>query len=324
MILKHIHIFRAAIVGALLACATTSQAFSLFGGDSKSDAAAAIKKADKILSRADSAYDGGNPDQALDLYKRALEIYEKLEKDFPGVEDGVAAYRIAYCGDQIAQISGVVSTNPPEDGQDEKRPAVAMPKSDFSLEDPLDTPAFEMDTFADASANEAGAAGISPIDDPNDEGALAELPPAAIAALLAEAKDALDAGRVNDAATAAIDLLRADPQNRAGRIMMGVIRTRQQRFDEALVALEDVLAEEEDEAVLLAIAGAYQASGRMNHALLALDKAIRLNPKHPAAFMNMAWLMLASNEAKAAEANYREAVRLGAPRDKQLERKLGF
>ena len=293
-----------------MACALSAHAFSLFGGDEKSDALSAIRKADKILARADSAYDGGNPDQALELYRKALAIYERVEGKFPGLDDGIAGYRMTYCNDQIEHVSG-------GGGVVGQPAATVLRQPSLSLDDALSDPA-----FAGGQKPDAAAEGASVLEGGAVEAV--EVSPETISTLLAEARFALEEGRVDDAATAAVDALRADPQNRAARLLMGVVRTRQQRLDEARVALEDLQAEKEDEAVLLALAAIYQASGRNDYALAMLDKAMRLNPRRPDSYMNMAWLMLGTGDPDSADAYYRVAVRFGASRDKQLERRLGY
>ncbi len=304
------HQFPAIVFAVLAACTLSAHAFSLFGGDEKSDAISALRKADKILARADSAYDGGNPDQALELYRKALGIYERVEEKFPGIEDGVASYRMLYCNDQVSQISG-------GDGIDELSLPPLVPPSSLSIDASSANPVDNAATVDALPMEESVGADIDDVE-------VAALTPEAIATLLAEARFALDEGRVEDAATASLDILRVDPQNRAARLVMGIVRTRQQRLDEARVALEDLQSEGEDEAVLLALAAVYQASGRNDKALVALDKAIRLDSKRPDPFMNMAWLMLGDGDTESADSYYRIAVRLGAPRDKQIERRLGY
>ncbi|MGI6496581.1 MAG: tetratricopeptide repeat protein [Kiritimatiellia bacterium] len=302
---------------AALLLAPSAKAFSLFGKNPKSEALSAIRKADKIMARADSAYDGGNPDQALALYRKATDIFERVEGDFPGIDDGTARLHLAYCQDQIRLIEGKTLPHVP-----------SAPSLDLDAPPPF---AWPEDEGAAAGGGLAAVLDDGAQETFVDSGSIpgqedGRPPPAAFdpAPLFHEAHSLFEAGRLDAAAAAMVEVLRADPQNRSARLMMGVIRCRQYRYDEALVALEDLLAEEKDEAVLLALAAVYQSTGRFDYALLALDKAIRLNPKLPAAYFDMAALMLSRGEEASAEAHYREAVRLGGARDLQLERLLGF
>ena len=298
-------------LAAVLALVQPAPGFSLFG-DAKSDAISAIRKADRIVARADGAYDGGNPDQAVALYRKAADIFSRVEKDFPGIDEGTARLHLVYCEDQIRRIEGTRTG-----GDDD---AGLVPAADFRMS-PLPPPAgagaFPEDS--DETEEQAAAEGEAPaLADPLPP------PPLEVGPMLREARALLEDGNLDAAAETVVDILRSDPQNRSARLMMGVVRCRQRRFDEALVALEDLQAEEEDEPVLLALAAVYQATGRPNLALLSLSNAIQRNPKHSAPYIDMAWLMFSQGELEDAEANYRAAVRLGAKRDLQLERRLGF
>lgn len=296
--------FVGCLAALLVVCAAReAQAFSLFG-NARSTAVRDMRKADEVMVRADAAFDGGNKDQALQLYRKAAETYGRVNQNFPDVEDGLARYRLAYCESQIQAITGreVTAASPPTATGDA---------------------AVNAGIGRDVAAP-APAAAVRLVDDPDVSMADAHENPHARS--LAEAQTLLSTERLDAAAGLLIDVLKADPQNRDARLLVALVRCRQGRFDEARVALEDLQAEREDEPVLLALAAAYQGTGRYQHALLALDKTIRASPRQPAAYVNMAWLLLTmpSSDAAAAEANYRQALKLGARRDRQLERRLGF
>ncbi len=144
-----------------------------------------------------------------------------------------------------------------------------------------------------------------------------------------EARDLLESGKAAEAASLVIPLLRHDPGNRSVRILLALIRTRQGRCEEAIVALENLRGRRDDLALLLALSAAYTGAGRYHDALLALDSAMRLSPSDPAAYLNSAWLTLimpssGPNTLKHAEAYYRMAIARGAARDRALERRLGL
>ena len=91
--------------------------------------------------------------------------------------------------------------------------------------------------------------------------------------------------------------------------------------------IDDLLADNpNDEAVLLLAAGSYTATGNYAKAMDVLDKALKLNPKSPSSYYNMAWLLLEMNPGKIDEPEmyYRQAVKLGGSRDRDLERRLGI
>ncbi len=278
-------------------------ALSLFG-NARSAAVRDMRKADEVMVRADAAFDGGNKDQALQLYRKAAETYGRVNQSFPTVEDGLARYRLAYCESQIQAITGHegAATGPAA----EAAGTTSGTDGDREESEPAAAAATRVVVNADTPAEDAQ-----------------EKPHARS---LAEAQALLSSDRLDAAAALLIDVLKADPQNRDARLLVALVRCRQGRFDEARVALEDLQAEQENGTVLLALAAAYQGTGRYQHALLALDKAIRSSPRQPAAYVNMAWLLLTmpGADAAAAEANYRQALKLGGRRDRQLERRLGF
>ncbi|MEI8354474.1 MAG: hypothetical protein WCG22_08220, partial [Lentisphaerota bacterium] len=149
--------------------------------------------------------------------------------------------------------------------------------------------------------------------------------PVSVADELAWARDMLDAGDSGEAKTALMNVLRADSENRPARLMLALLECRRRAFQDALVILEDLQAEREDEAVQLLIAGAYLGAGQPYRAMLELDKLLTKNPTHPDALMNMAYLTMEMS-AKPAEAEryYRLAVKFGVARDPAFEKRLGF
>ena len=144
----------------------------------------------------------------------------------------------------------------------------------------------------------------------------------------AEARMLMEDGNLSEAAAVLIPMLRHDPSNRQVRLLLAIVRTRQSRYDEAIVALEDLRGIREDMPILLALSGAYMGALRYHDALLALDRAVRLNPADPNPYINLAWLTLMmphdSDTLKNAEIYYRQAVKRGAARDRGLESRIGL
>ena len=144
----------------------------------------------------------------------------------------------------------------------------------------------------------------------------------------AEARMLMEDGNLSEAAAVLIPMLRHDPSNRQVRLLLAIVRTRQSRYDEAIVALEDLRGIREDMPILLALSGAYMGAVRYHDALLALDRAVRLNPADPNPYLNLAWLTLVmpqdSDTLKNAEIYYRQAVKHGAARDRALESRIGL
>jgi Tfp pilus assembly protein PilF len=108
---------------------------------------------------------------------------------------------------------------------------------------------------------------------------------------------------------------------------MALSNVQQGKHRDALVVLDDLLQDvPDDESVLLLAAGCYAASGGYSRAMTTLDKALKVNPKRPDSYLNMAWLLLEMTPGKLDEPEmyYRQAVKLGGARDRDLERRLGI
>lgn len=292
-----------------------AQAFSLFGPDAKTRAANYMRRADATLTRADAAYEGGNLDQALTLYERAEKAYADIHRGHPSLHDGLPRYRLDYCSNQIARVAARLRGAPLEAGAPVATDVAAL----------SDAPVAGRPAALPAAPHEAAAPAA-----PADGAGSGPVPARRLqwAADLAEARAMMDADQLDDAARLLAQLLREDPGQRSTRLMIAMVRSRQGRNDEALAALEDLRGAGEDLPLLLALAGAYAGAGRHFDAMLALDKAVALAPEHPHAYVNLAWLRLTMNQGaeglREAEAYYRRAVKLGARRDWQLERKLGL
>ena len=143
-----------------------------------------------------------------------------------------------------------------------------------------------------------------------------------------EARMLMEDGNLSEAAAVLIPMLRHDPANRQVRLLLAIVRTRQSRYDEAIVALEDLRGIREDMPILLALSGAYMGAVRYHDALLTLDRAVKLNPADPNPYLNLAWLTLVMPQEpdtfKNAEIYYRQAVKRGAARDRALETRIGL
>jgi Tfp pilus assembly protein PilF len=57
-----------------------------------------------------------------------------------------------------------------------------------------------------------------------------------------------------------------------------------------------------------------------------LDKVMKANPHRPDAYLNMAWLLLDMRPDALSEAEmyYRQSVKLGLARNRDMERRLGI
>lgn len=288
-------------VAALDACA-----WSIFG--SKEGAMRnRLSSGDKLMSRADEAFGKSELEKAGALYQRAMVHFREVDAADPTFMDGLAALRIAYCAGQWTNVMEAAKV------------AVTDGKN-VDVDDDTDD---EEDEDDDGEGDEDVPVVIKK--------AGSEPPPYDMrnfAHDLGEAKMLIEDGNLSAAASLLIPMLRHDPTNREVRLLVAIVRTRQNRFDEAIVALEDMRGRREDLPVLLALSGAYAGAGRHHDALLALDVAIRLAPADPNAYLNMAWLTLSmpadADTLKNAETYYRQAIKRGAARDRTLEARIGL
>jgi len=141
------------------------------------------------------------------------------------------------------------------------------------------------------------------------------------------AKDMIQFDRFEEAERSLVKVLRAAPENRDARFLIAVSRVQQGRSADALIALDDLLEDNAaDEPALLLAAGAYMATSAYSKAMDALDRVMKITPRRPDTCINMAWLLLEMrpDDTTDAEAYYRLAVKMGASRVRDLERRLGI
>ena len=243
------------------------------------------------LKAADELWRGNKSAEAAERYQAAAEIYRQAEQLAPGIENGRIRFRLTYCQTQVEQIRNAAR----EKAGPGKRVTVTRPPA--AEDERLRT------TVSDA------------------------MDPAELRRELAIARRLLTGDQPEDALPSLVKALKADPANARALLLMATLRVRQGRYEDAIVTIEDLRGTtNEDEAVLLLAAGAYCGAGRYFDALLALDKAMKKNPKLPQAHLDMAYLLLEMSPDKRAEseAYYRQALKLGATRDVSLEKQLGL
>ena len=352
--IRHIAVFT-----LLSAIALQSGAWTLFG--SKEDALAdKLRSGDKYLQKADAAYEGGKMSNAGKYYGRAIQKYEEIKEADPTFMDGIAGIRLDYCAKQYtntleaiaaevaaANAAKAAATNAVEvaaagaaevgaagaageEGTGKREQGIgAAEVSKPPAAQPPQPPAAQA---AQPSSGETAAQAAQP---PSDEAAAQAAPPPKppydprnFTHDFAEARMLMEDGNLSEAAAVLIPMLRHDPANRQVRLLLAIVRTRQSRYDEAIVALEDLRGIREDMPILLALSGAYMGAVRYHDALLTLDRAVRLNPADPNPYLNLAWRTLVmpqeADTLKNAEIYYRQAIRRGAMRDRALETRIGL
>ena len=321
----------------LSALALQANAWTIFGSreDSLQDQ---LRAGDKLMLKADAAYEAGKMERAGGYYRRALQKYEALNESDPGFMDDLAAIRIAYCAKQYTNTLAAAEAEAAGAAEAEVAGAAEAASADVSevgaagaaevskpqaLQPPQPQAAQAAQPQAAQAAETADNSVVEPQPPPRPP-----YNPRNFAHDFAEARMLMEDGNLSEAAAVLIPMLRHDPSNRQVRLLIAIVRTRQGRYDESIVALEDLRGIREDLPVLLALSGAYMGASRYHDALLALDSAIKLNPSDPSAYLNLAWLTLVMpaepDTLKNAEIYYRQAIRRGAARDRALEARIGF
>lgn len=286
------------------------EAQAFWGSGKKQVAEAAVKLANDTIHEADAVWRTGDGDAAIKLYARAIDALLEVEARKYDIDMGAIRFRRAYCETQIDQVKFSQAS------KNERRVTVT---SAPSMGQPATTVAASpIDTNAVAAVSVPVVASLTSTNAP--------VVLVNVTSEMAWACDMVELGRQDEAAATLVRVLKVDPVYRPARLMLATVRCRQGAFADALIILEDLRDEREDEAVLLALAGAYCGATRYYEALLALDCLLASDPRNNAANINMAYLLLemSPGRQKEAELYYRQAIKLGAARDMALERRLGF
>lgn len=275
----------------VLATAGNARAVWPLGDSDQTKAEKLATRGNAELQAADELWRANQSGSASERYQAAAEIFRQAESTYPGLENGRVRFRLSYCLAQVEQIRNAAR----EKAGTEKRVTVTRPPAaglEGTRETAVETP-------------------MDPVD---------------LRRELVIAQRLLGGDQPEMAMPSLVKVLKSDPANHRALLMMALLRVKQGRFDDAIVTIEDLRGTSgEDEAVLLLAAGAYCGAGRHFDALLALDKAMKKNPKLPQAHIDMAYLLLEMSPDKRAEAEayYRQAIKLGAARDASLEKRLG-
>lgn len=291
-----------------------------------------MKDANEMMSQAQTAYVNGEAKEAIELYRKALAEIARLEVENPKrvstSEFAPVRFRKALCETEIDRIMleevnatartvAVTDTSALEKKREERRKAAEtnhVPEAAVKL--------------SPKSADGAPEAAV-----PAEAGATAEKAepepgkPLVVKDELEFAKDMLSMDRFDETERSLMRILKERPEHREARLMMAMVRVRQGKFEDAGVVIDDLLADNpNDESALLLAGGAQMACGNYAKAMESLDKVLKVNPKRPDGYLNMAWLLLEMGPGKTenAELYYRQAVKLGGPRDRDLERRLGI
>jgi len=312
--------------------------------DKKPKVSELMKGANDYMSQAQSAYIDGKAKEAIELYRKALaeivRVEQAHEKEAETAEFAPVRFRKALCETEIDRIMleevsatartvAVTDTRALEAKREERRkaaetnnlPELAVKlsaKQGASKEGDV-TPAADEEKKVAPPADEKKKG--------TDVAASDTSKPLNVHEELEWAKDMISVDRFDDANKALMAILKKHPEQREARFLLALSHVQSGHPADAAVIADDLLSDNpNDESVLLLASAAYIANGHYAKAMDAPDKAMKADPKRPDGYFNMAWLLLEMNpkDTKDAELYYRQGVKLGALRDRAIERRLGI
>ena len=286
-----------------------------------------LKEVNELMANASTLYVDGDSKEAIETYRKALTEIDRLEMGNPeraaGSEFAPVRFRRAHCETEIDRIMledmnatartvAVTDTSALEAKRDARKKEAET----------NNVPEAAVKLTAKQGSGEAAAEADVETEEAEEPGA-----PVNVRDELEWAKDMLSVDRFDEVEKALVKVLKADAENVDARLLMALSRVQQGRHADALVVLDDLLADvPNDESALLLAAGTYVVAGNFARAMDMLDKAMQANPKRPDGYHNMAWLLLEMSPGKLDEPEmyYRQAVKLGGSRDRDIERRLGI
>lgn len=291
-----------------------------------------IKPANDLMSKAQEAYIGDDSKKAIALFRDALGALIKLEQEYPEwaptPDFSPVRFRKAICETEIERILleeaqassrtiAVTDTRELEKMRAERKRAAETNRV-IEVTRKLNSKA------SGAQVDEAAVSADQPKTTAKTE-TLAG--PVKVREELEWAKDMILVDRFDDAEQALIRVLKKESDNKEARFLMALSKVQQGKPSDALIILTDLMEDSpSDESVLLLAAGAYLATGAYAKSMEVLDKAMKANPQRPDAYLDMAWLLLEMRPDATSEAEmyYRQAVKLGLSRNRDMERRLGI
>jgi len=292
-----------------------------------------IKPANELMSKAQEAYIGDDSKKAIALFREALAALIKVEQDNPDFASSPdfapVRFRKAICETEVERILlaeaqassrtiAVTDTRELEQMRaDRKREAV----TNRVIEVTRKLNSKKSGAEVDAAAVAVDAAATKP-----DQQTVPEAP-VKVREELEWAKDMVLVDRFEEADRSLVKVLKKEPENKEARFLMALSKVKQDKPTDALIVLADLLEESpSDEYILLLAAGAHLATGAYTKSMELLDKVMKTNPQRPDAYLNMAWLLLDMRPDALSEAEmyYRQGVKLGLTRNRDLERRLGI
>lgn len=281
-----------------------------------------LAEVNDLMSQASASYIDGKANEAIETYRLALSELARLELENPARADTAAfapvRFRRALCETeidriQLEEVNATARTVTVSDTAELEAKRAARKKEAQEANLPDAVVALETKKGGTQAGGEGAAEGTLAADKMAEE--------------LEWAKDMLSIDSLDEARKTLISVLRHAPDNLDGRLLLAQVQLQQNQATDALVVLDDILQDyPHDLGALLLAAGAYMTNGNALRAMEKLDQALQVAPQQPAAYYNMAWLLLEMKPENLDEPEmyYRQAIKLGGARDRHLERRLGI
>lgn len=332
-----VNVLKYALMGFLLVSACYSEekpsaSVSSTAKSKKPQVLELIKPATDLMSKAQEAYIASDSKKAIALFREALAVLVKLEQNYPvwapTATFSPVRFRKAICETEIERIlleeaqasSRTIAVTDTRELEKMRSERTRMAQTNRVMEVTRKLNSKASGEEADEVAVKADTVAVpSKVAETNA--------PVRIREELEWAKDMILVERFAEAETALIRVLKKDSENKEARFLLALAKVQQGKASDALIMLSDLLEDSPaNEALLLLASGAHLAAGAHTKAMALLDTAMKANPQRPDAYLNMAWLLLDMRpDANAdAELYYRQAVKLGLARNRDIERRLGI
>jgi tetratricopeptide (TPR) repeat protein len=294
----------------VMACLALGAAVAAAEGEPEAQptADARFKEAYRLLSLADDARDREAYEEAINGYRKVLDLYLELARQYPQWQPAMVRFRITYCDDQLNNLVDSVKKGrihlhpsmPPLEPASNAPPATAtMPPPPVPGPEPPAPP------LTDAGSSAPDTASAGPADDP-----------------LSKARRLMRAGEAEHARALIFEQLKREPDSVEVRLLMGVVQCQNQKFEDAVFILTQLSEDAPQRAeVFIALATAYLGIGHLDRVRASLETAIKLDPQSPQAHFDMAQILIAQEtpDMEAATTHYRRSVELGGERDPRFE-----
>lgn len=337
-------------VAVLMMVMGARMTFAADATNSISQAGDLLKKAYLSVVDAEMARSDHRDVEAASAYRKALELYGRLQAEYPGWQAAMVSYRVAECQNELATLelprgheagsNAVVAVA--EDANaarrlksllnelrdvkaalgPEKENVIVLTSKDQEkevkrLRDELDEA---------VKSNQSLLRKIAKLEVRLDRSGPSKgtnsLFVAVSSAVKAEARRMMDDGKMDGAIALLGEAVELMPSEADLLVQLAVALCRAGRFDAAVLVLKpfDVWHPTNADA-MLTLGTAYMGAGKVGEARVATEKTLKINPNSCEAHYNMAQIMisLVPPDVAGAQQHYQRALELGLMADPEFE-----